>query len=80
MRTLKIKPCDLHVGILQSPTVSQITLSSVSLFLSLSEVDCFHDLWNDTPSITQCILCSQKVFLFDYNNFHAFWGYFIYYY
>jgi len=52
MRTFNIKPCDFYVGILHSPTVSQITLSSVSLFLSLSEVDCFHDLWNDTPSIT----------------------------
>jgi hypothetical protein len=36
------------VGILHSPAIRQITLSSITLFLSESEVDCFHGLGEET--------------------------------
>jgi len=52
------------VRFLHCLAVAQITISSVKLCLSSSEVLCFHAVWQDPPSITYCILCFQKSFIF----------------
>jgi hypothetical protein len=53
------------------PVLAQITLSSVRLSLSLSEVDCFCALLNE--NLLQSfngILCFQKMLDFIENNFN----------
>ena len=53
----------------RSPTIVQIILSSVNLHASICKVVvCFHDLWNGTSMIIQCILCIQKVPAFYQNK------------
>jgi hypothetical protein len=50
------------IGFPNSPAVVQAILSSVKLCLSLSEVDCFCALWNETLLHSfSCILYIQKV-------------------
>ena len=44
-----VRPHDLQVSCPNSPAIVQITLSSVKLCLSLSDIDCFHALYKDTP-------------------------------
>jgi hypothetical protein len=54
------------------PALAQITLSSVRLSLSLSEVDCSCVLLNENLfQPFNCILCFQKLLDFIENNFHA---------
>jgi hypothetical protein len=43
-----IGPFTWGVGIPQFPALAEITLSSVMLQLSISDVDCFCALWNET--------------------------------
>ena len=67
-----------------SPTIAQITLSSVNLSLSLSEVDCFHALHNKTllQSFNDFMLPKQVCTSFKINvhTLHTFLSYLIFYY
>jgi hypothetical protein len=45
----RVRSHDRQVRGTNSPAIVQITLSSVKLCLSLSDVDCFHVKCNDTP-------------------------------
>jgi len=58
-RQIKMRKCDSWVSTLQSSTIVQITLSSVKLHISLSEVNCLYILRNETllPSIN--IFCDS---------------------
>jgi hypothetical protein len=43
-----MRQCGWQVSFRQASPVLQITLSSVKLYFSLSEGDCFYALWNET--------------------------------
>jgi len=60
---IKKRKCGSQVSFLHSPAIVQITLSSVKLHLSLSEVNCLNAVWNETllPSInTFCASLGHK--------------------
>jgi hypothetical protein len=62
-----------------SSAIVQITLSSVSICLSLSEVDCCHALCNGTClQICNVFYASKKVFVLKLSYFLHFCGYFMF--
>lgn len=64
-----------------SSTTAQIILSSVKLCLSVSKVDWFHGLWNETLSFSYLMyfILPERVFILlklHVHAFHTFCGYF----
>jgi len=69
IHSLEFQQISWQVSFPHSPTIVQIILSSVNLHASIHNVVvCFHDLWNGTSMIIQCILCIQKVPVFYQNK------------
>ena len=67
--SLEFQQISWQVSFPHSPTIAQIILSSVNHQASICKVvACFHDLWNGTSMIIQCILCIQKVPVFYQNK------------
>ena len=77
-----MRPHDWWNSCCNSTGIVQITLSSVSLFLSLSEVDHCCSVWNLTPWDSCDIFYASKVCLYVIETYShssfAFWAYFIF--
>jgi hypothetical protein len=69
---INVRPCGCQVGFPYGTGIVQSTLSSVKLCLSLSEVNCFHALWNEILLQSLNVCYASKKCLHFIQNSHAF--------
>jgi hypothetical protein len=62
-RLIEMRPRGWSIGFSQFPAIAQITLSSVKISLSLSEVNCPHTLWNEAVLQSFSVFCTSKNYL-----------------
>jgi hypothetical protein len=69
---IRMRPNGQQVGLPHPPATPQITVHSVELFISISTVECFHAVWNNTfLQSFNVFYGSKNVHILRQINFHA---------